>query len=60
MALSTTHSYSAKGLRAQMAAGKFKKLRWFQFESMGGGKSGTAYAPMWTRQTGSKSYAAPG
>lgn len=60
MALSTTHSYSAKGLRAQMAAGKFKKLRWFQFESMGGGRSGTAYSPMWTRQTGSRAYSAPG
>jgi hypothetical protein len=64
MALQSMHDYSAKGLRAQMAAGKFKKLRWFQFEGMrnpppSSANSGTAYAPTWTRQTGSQAYAVP-
>lgn len=60
MALGNTHSYSAKQLQAQMANGKFNKLRWFQFEDMGGGKSGTRYEPAWTRQTGASAYQPPG
>jgi len=60
MALSNTHSYSAKQLQAEMVRGRFDKLRWFQFESMGGGKSGTRYAPVWARQTGASFYQPPG
>lgn len=62
MALPNTHSYSAKQLQAQMLAGKFDKLRWFQFEGMSGGKigQGGSYSPMWTRQTGSSTYHPPG
>ena len=56
MALSNTHSYSAKLLKEQMMSGKFAKLRWFQYESMGGGKSGTRFSPLWTRQDGASAY----
>ena len=56
MALSNTHSYSAKTLKQQMMSGKFGNLRWFQYESMGGGKSGTKYLPHWTRQDGASAF----
>lgn len=59
MALGNTHSYSAKTLKQQMMNGKFAKLRWFQYESMGGGKSGTKYSPHWTRQDGASKFAIP-
>ena len=59
MALPNTHSYSAPELKAQMMTGKYNKLRWFQYESMGGGKSGTKFAPMWTRQTGASEFHEP-
>ena len=67
MALPNTHSYSAKTLQAQMQGGKYSQLRWFQYQGMHGSKpQGTdngqagGYAPMWTRQTGAKSYWPPG
>ena len=60
MALSNIHSYSANGLKEQMMSGKFSKFRWFQYESMGGGKSGTRYSPHWTRQDGASSYQVSG
>jgi hypothetical protein len=62
MALPNTHSYSAKSLQAQMLDGKFRNLRFFQFEGMSGGKigAGGAYAALWTRQTGSSTYRHPG
>jgi hypothetical protein len=59
MALGNTHSYSAKLLKAHMMGGKFAKLRWFQFESMGGGRDGTRLSPLWSRQTGASSFQDP-
>ena len=67
MALPNEHSYTAKPLQAQIASGKYKKLRWFQYQGMGGSKPSQSdlgqagsYTPMWARQTGAKTYQAPG
>jgi hypothetical protein len=61
------HSYSAKLLQTQMQDGMFSKLRWFQYQGMRGAKPQAedngqpgGFSPMWTRQTGAKSYLAPG
>ena len=56
MALSNYHSYSATLLKEQMMNGKFANLRWFQYESMGGGRSGSRFSPMWTRQDGASGF----
>ena len=67
MALPQEHSYSAKLLQTQMRGGMFSKLRWFQYQGMKGAKPHQedngqpgGFSPMWTRQTGAKSYVAPG
>ena len=67
MALPNVHSYSAKLLQAQMQRGMFSKLRCFQYQGMRGAKpqgedngQPGGFSPMWTRQTGAKSYRAQG
>ena len=60
MALPLTHTFSARQLQSEMVAGKYPKLRWFQFGGMSAPHNGHQFAPTWTQQSGSMSYSAAG
>lgn len=56
MALPLTHTFSARQLQSEMVAGKYPKLRWFQFGGMSAPHTGHQFSPLWTQHEGSMSY----
>ena len=58
MALPLTHTFSAGQLQAEMRAGKYDRLRWYQFGGMSAPHTGHQFAQTWTQQSGSMSYSA--
>lgn len=56
MALPLQHTFSAKQLQAEMMAGKYDNLRWFQFGGMSAPHNGHQNFPTWTQQSGSMTY----
>jgi hypothetical protein len=60
MALPLLHTFSAKQVQEEMQAGKYSKLRFFQFGGMQAPHNGHQVAPTWTQQTGALSYTAFG
>ena len=56
MALPLTHTFSAKSLQAEMLAGKYNKLRFFQFGGMQAPSVGHQPSPTYTQHNGAMTY----
>jgi hypothetical protein len=56
MALPLVHTFSAKNLQAEMLAGKYNKLRFFQFGGMKAPSVGHQLTPTYTQHSGAMTY----
>jgi sialate O-acetylesterase len=60
MALPLVHTFSAKALQAEMLAGKYDKLRFFQFGGMKAPSVGHQPTPTYTQHSGAMTYSPAG